>query len=107
MPVSGARFYEVSNLGRVRSRRFGKMKVLRAGLSRTGYLTVSLSVARNCQVSFYVHRLVAQAFATGSGPMALHRDGNRLNNRADNLRWGTAKENAADRERHKQERLAV
>lgn len=32
--------------------------------------------------------------------MALHNDGSRTNNRSENLRWGTAQDNADDAERH-------
>lgn len=33
-----------------------------------------------------------------------HLDGDKVNNKPENLAWGTAKENALDRERHKAER---
>lgn len=49
------------------------------------------------------HRLVALAFL-GAPPtpkhQAAHRDGDRRNNRADNLRWATCRENHADRRAH-------
>lgn len=43
-----------------------------------------------------VHRLVCEAFhgpAPFPGAVVIHIDENALNNRADNLRWGTQKEN--------------
>lgn len=50
-----------------------------------------------------VHSLVCAAFH-GKKPSVMHQvchiDGNRENNRSDNLRWGTSKENAADRDGH-------
>ena len=50
-----------------------------------------------------MHRIVALAFA-GPQPAARvevrHLNGNRHDNRALNLAWGTAKENAMDREQH-------
>ena len=53
--------YQVSDLGRVRSLKFGKVRVLRPGKHRQGYLQVALCQDGK-QKSVYVHRLVAQAF---------------------------------------------
>lgn len=50
-----------------------------------------------------VHKLVASLFH-GDKPsqfhQVCHRDGNPMNNCAENLYWGDARENAADRSRH-------
>jgi hypothetical protein len=49
-----------------------------------------------------VHRAVCEAF-NGRKPACRetrHLDGDKRNNHADNLRWGTQRENAADRMRH-------
>ena len=53
--------YEVSDLGRVRSLKFGKTRVLRVQKHTDGYLLVVLCKYGK-RKSFYVHRLVAQAF---------------------------------------------
>lgn len=67
-----------------------------------GYLSVNRrDGGRNVQES--VHRLVCEAFhgpPPDDKPWALHRDGNPLNNRAENLYWGTPAENYADSVRH-------
>ena len=50
----------------------------------------------------YVHALVLRLFV-GPRPFGMearHLDGDRYNNRHDNLCWGTAKENSADKIRH-------
>jgi hypothetical protein len=49
----------------------------------------------------YVHRLVLEAFVgpCPDGQECLHGDGDPLNNRLDNLKWGTPKENSEDRMR--------
>jgi hypothetical protein len=50
-----------------------------------------------------VHRLVCEAFhgpAPFPGAQVRHLDGNRLNNQACNLAWGTVAENRADRDAH-------
>lgn len=50
----------------------------------------------------YVHRLVLLAFAgiPRPGQQARHLDGCKTNNKLENLRWGTALENAADKVGH-------
>jgi hypothetical protein len=49
-----------------------------------------------------VHSIVLEAFSgpCPEGMQCRHLDGNPLNNSIDNLRWGTPKENAADRVQH-------
>ena len=49
-----------------------------------------------------VHRLIAEAFhgPCPDGMECRHLDGDRMNNRADNLCWGTRVQNARDRDRH-------
>lgn len=49
-----------------------------------------------------VHRLVLLAFVgpCPDGLQACHNDGDRENNRPDNLRWDTPSSNYADRDRH-------
>lgn len=73
----------VSDLGRVQTRRgpsFG-------GSSRGGYLVYA---------GYAVHRLVASAFLPPKPGSSIvnHMDGTKQNNRADNLEWVTAAENA-------------
>lgn len=84
--------YQVSNLGDVMGRRG---KLLTPHVNQFGYKTVSPLVAGRAAYR-QVHRLVAIAFIPNPGklPLVNHIDGNRLNNRADNLEWVTAKQNA-------------
>ena len=75
--------------------------VLRARLSGK-YLRINAWHEGRHQ-TFQVNRLVCAAFH-GECPddkeEAAHGDGDRLNNRPENLRWATKLENAADKHRH-------
>lgn len=70
-------------------------------VSKIGYEVVSFSINDKTK-TYYKHRLMLHAFV---GPCpnnceALHINGNRLDNRLENLRWGTRKENVADAIKH-------
>jgi hypothetical protein len=81
--------YQVSNLGRVKSK-----SRLRKFSLRNGYYSVTMSLNSHVKIQ-YVHRLVASSFIGNfdSKPMINHKDGNRLNNNASNLEWCTSSEN--------------
>jgi len=83
--------YMVSNHGNVKSICSGTWKLLKSDNLRSGYKSVGIS-----GTSHKVHRLVAKAFIDNIDPLknvVNHKDGNKLNNRADNLEWTTTKEN--------------
>lgn len=88
--------YEASSLGRIRNCKNGKIQEPNVGAD--GYLFVGIRFLDK-KHSKKVHQLVCMAF-NGLKPAGAqcvrHLDGNRLNNRLENLRWGTSKENAAD-----------
>lgn len=86
--------YQVSNLGHVRSLKYGKERVLKEGTDRDGYLHVGLCL-NCCQKTYKVHRLVADVFISNPNnlPQVNHIDGNKTNNNVENLEWCTQKQN--------------
>lgn len=96
-PVFGVN-YEVSDQGSVR--RTSTSRTLKPSTDAKGYQRVDLSVQGTSR-TFKVHRLVALAFVPGHAPglEARHVHGTAGGDAASNLVWGTAKQNAADRDR--------
>lgn len=92
-PVGGAPRYDVSDLGRVRSRcRPGRPLILRQPVTSKGYRKVTLYVPGAARVrvwQVYVHQLVAAAFIGPCPPghEVDHVDWNRHRNVPGNLRY--------------------
>lgn len=105
-PIKGYEgFYEVSNLGRVRSldreivrnderKQFYHGITLKNIITKIGYAAVFLCKNNKYTLS-HIHRVVATAFIPNpqSLPQVNHIDGNKQNNHVDNLEWCTAKQN--------------
>jgi len=89
--------YQVSDAGNIWSVRLGRLLAITE--HQSGHCSVRLS-----RKHFYVHALVLSVFV-GPRPVrddglrteCRHLDGNPRNNVLANLRWGTVKENRADR----------
>lgn len=110
LPVPGFPYYEVSNLGRVKSK--ARTVVTKKGVSRN-ILECVLTACMNPQNTYMyvnlfkdkrqgiksVHRLVASAFIPNpeNKPLVDHIDQNRQNNAVSNLRWVTYAENGRNR----------
>lgn len=78
--------YQGSNIGRIRSLKFGKVRILKPFKTKKNYLQVALFKGEK-KKQLFVHRLVYEAF-NGEIPEGMeinHIDENPLNNRLDNL----------------------
>lgn len=89
--------YQVSNFGNIKSlnyRRTKKEREMAKRINGEGYEIVGLYNG-NQQLQTGVHRLVAQAFIPNPEhkEQVNHIDGNKRNNRVDNLEWCTQTEN--------------
>lgn len=89
---------EVSSIGRIRkaANKSRKERILTEfPKDRDGYYRCSVQRLDGTWTSQPVHRLVAKAFIprTKNRDMVNHIDGNRTNNRIENLEWVTPKEN--------------
>lgn len=102
--VKGFDLYEVSNLGRVRSKNMvsrngsgdyvKRGRILRAFDNGSGYLKLHIGKGKD-KKGVYVHRLVAEAFIPNpeSKPFVNHIDNDPSNNNSENLEWVTHQEN--------------
>ena len=84
--------YDVSDCGRVRNMKTGK--IISPRPTPRGYLRVHLPYVGK-RKDVYIHRLVAEAFCKRPDGCNVinHIDNNPQNNNADNLEWTTQREN--------------
>lgn len=95
--IEGYTNYQVSNFGRIKSIKNGKEKILKLYDNGFGYKFVTLC-NKGVRKHIKIHRIVAQSFPEICGCMfdgcdIDHINGNRIDNRADNLRVCTRSEN--------------
>lgn len=111
-------FYEVSNLGNVRSvdrerphhpgkAQIVKGKELKERIEKTGYFLFGLMLPNGYNKKIRVHQLVYHSFNKTEpveNMVVDHIDGDKSNNRLDNLQFITQSENCAKGKRHTERR---
>lgn len=87
--------YEVSNIGRVKSLKYNKEKILKPNINNCGYYTISLS-KNKIEKKHLVHRLVGLSFIKNTDKtknQINHKNGIKSDNLFSNLEWVTNSEN--------------
>jgi hypothetical protein len=86
--------YQISNLGRVKSFKGKTPVIFKLNSAVAGYKECTLRKGKSKEV-WGVHRLVVIHFLPpqDNKPWVNHKDGNKINNRVDNLEWSTPSEN--------------
>lgn len=104
--VEGYPGYEISDFGNLRSfrSRHGLLenpRILESHLDKGGYRVACLQKIKSHQL-IYIHVLVLETFVCKrpKGMFCRHLDGDSLNNKLSNLKWGTPKENSEDQKKH-------
>ncbi len=93
MYTKGTSKYEISNLGRVRTVRTGR--ILKHAVDRWGYHSVVIYPRPQVRMFALVHRLVAFAFVPNLDceKEVNHKSGNKSDNYSTNLEWVSPREN--------------
>lgn len=100
-PVPSLPGYYADDTGQVYREKNGQFLVLKQSKAVRGYMVIGVR-AGDVRAVRPVHHLVLEAFCGPRPPkmFGCHNDGDRTNNRLENLRYDTAQANQLDRDRH-------
>ncbi|HAS8351234.1 TPA: hypothetical protein I7721_08940 [Vibrio vulnificus] len=113
--------YHISNLGRIKSLSFKQRYLLKTGkeafrltkekilsqqLNNSGYKIVHL-YKNNIRTAYTVHSLVANAFLPHKNDTVNHINGDKTDNRVDNLEWCSYTKNLLHAVEHKLNKQAI
>lgn len=88
-------YFQISNLGRLFSKRSNK--ILKLHTNKSGYVSLATKIGGRQGINhcFKLHRVVAEAFLHNpdNKPEVNHKDGIKSNNIVTNLEWSTKSEN--------------
>lgn len=94
-PIFGYKRYQVSDMGNIKSFCNSKVRILRNIPSSNGYQNAKLFDDYCVGKRFWIHRLVSQHFVDNPKKLKYvnHKNGVKMDNRAENLEWVTASDN--------------
>lgn len=87
--------YYISDTGRVYRKRYGRIRCIKHSIAKNGYSHVQIA-----NKEYLVHRIVAKAFLERNDEQrnqVNHKNGNKQDNRVENLEWVTQSENQKHR----------
>lgn len=101
--IPGHSGYFATDEGTIVSTRRGRPRILKGYVNDDGYVTVTVTADDGLKRKTLVHRLIAFAYL-GDAPfvdaVVRHMNGRPIDNRPDNLAWGTVRDNYLDAVRH-------
>ena len=96
--IEGFPDYEIDTEGNIFSNKFGKKRMKKQTLTKHGYFIIGLTNKSEKTKVFNVHKIIGKTFLANPNNYRCicHNDSNSQNNKIENLRWDTHKNNTRD-----------